>query len=85
MQSLVFLLDKKQFVDGVNIRHLLRRRGLRQKQVARMLRISESLLFQYLEAKFPVATPTLAALCKILELKDPSLIVLKKVRDDKTS
>jgi len=68
----------KIFVDGELVRLIIRRRGLRQKTVARHLRLSPPQFCQVLNCNVPIPSPTFAALCDALTINDPELLILRR-------
>ena len=71
----VFLYQKKHYLDGEKVRYLIRQTKLRQKQVARLLRISAPQLSQYLSKKYCINALTLTCLAQILTVEDPFELV----------
>jgi len=61
-------------VDGDYIRLILRRRGLRQGQLAKRLKITDAALSYYLSGKTTADQATVAAMAYVLSV-DPSSIL----------
>ncbi len=67
--------SQKFFLDGEITRLILRRRKLRQGQVAKQLAVSGAQFFQYLAGKYPLNARAVWLLAKILRLENPELII----------
>ncbi len=80
MGSAFFILGKVK-LDGEITRLLLRRRKIRQQELAEILGVWPSQIAHYLEGKTPIPGPRLEKLLKVLGLKDPSVILLPRQAD----
>lgn len=74
MNSAILFSDKI-YLDRFEAKCRLLRLGLKQKEVARLLKISPPQLCQHLNSQTPIQGTTLASLMCILKVDNPSKII----------
>ena len=82
VRPFLFSEQKKVFIHGDLARCLLRGKKLKQKQIAKLLRISPAQLSKILDKKFPADAVTFAGIAKILGLDDPKILISSEARDE---
>lgn len=70
-----FLFSGRIFLDGGAVRYFMLKRRLRQKQIARLLGVSEGQFTQYLNGTSRIAPAHLSQLSQILKISDPSILI----------
>ena len=73
-----FLCPDRVLLNGEVTRFLIRKRKLRQKQIACRLRITEGQLTQYLNNFCRMDSASVVALAQILKVPDPSILILER-------